>query len=266
MFIYSKKVIIGAALALVMIVSSFTSTNNENKGYEILKQVHENLTGYNSYSVDMTMKLIKNANKSFERKVRTFSQERDGNGDLQISIFMNPSDVKGTKLLSHANYDDTDDQWIFFPALKKVKRIANENKSGPFLGSEIAYEDLGNAWLYKFNYEYLGEKQYKGENYYLVKSIPKSRYSGYSYVLAYVDKDKMLVDYHEYYDRRGELLKEEKTAYKYYEQAKCWLPDYVETSNVRNGRKTVLKWTNYQFNKNITKEYFQVNQFQWVKG
>ena len=68
--------------------------------------------------------------------------DKPNEGDKSLSIFDTPADVEGTIFLSHTKIKNPDDQWLFLPALKRVKRISSSNKSGPFMGSEYAYEDL----------------------------------------------------------------------------------------------------------------------------
>jgi hypothetical protein len=60
--------------------------------------------------------------------------EVKGDGDKSLSIFDSPRDVKGTALLTFTHALESDEQWLYLPALKRVKRISFSNKSGPFLG------------------------------------------------------------------------------------------------------------------------------------
>ena len=62
-----------------------------------------------------------------------------------------PKDVKGTATLTFTHKVGPDDQWLYLPALKRVKRITSENRSGSFVGSEFAYEDLGSQELEKYS-------------------------------------------------------------------------------------------------------------------
>ncbi|HIN59600.1 MAG TPA: outer membrane lipoprotein-sorting protein, partial [Gammaproteobacteria bacterium] len=70
------------------------------------------------------------------------SLEVAGDGDKSLTIFSYPADIKGTVFLSHTHPTRPDEQWLYLPALKRIKRISSSNKSGPFMGSEFAYEDL----------------------------------------------------------------------------------------------------------------------------
>ena len=58
---------------------------------------------------------------------------------MTFFFFDSPKDVKGTATLTFTHKLDPDDQWLYLPALKRVKRITSDNRSGSFVGSEFAY-------------------------------------------------------------------------------------------------------------------------------
>ena len=76
------------------------------------------------------------------RYIKNKTLEVENDGDKSLSIFERPRDVKGTALLNFTHKTGTDDQWLYLPALKRVKRISSANKSGSFMGSEFAFEDI----------------------------------------------------------------------------------------------------------------------------
>ena len=82
--------------------------------------------------------------------LRTLEVPDESVGDKSLIIFDSPRDIKGTALLSYAKILDPDDQWLYLPALKRVKRISSVNKSGPFVGSEFAFEDFTALELNKY--------------------------------------------------------------------------------------------------------------------
>lgn len=79
-----------------------------------------------------TMEMIlKNAQgESSTRLMRLKSLEVEGDGDKGLTIFDQPRDVTGTAFLNHSHTIGADDQWLYLPALKRVKRISSRNKSG----------------------------------------------------------------------------------------------------------------------------------------
>ena len=122
-------------------------------------------------------------------------------------VFDSPNDIKGTALLSHARILDPDDQWLFLPALERVKRIASANKSGPFVGSEFAFEDFTALELNKYDYVWLREETVDGIPMDVVERSPRYENSGYSRQVSWIDQDVHQVRRVEFYDRRGDLLK-----------------------------------------------------------
>ena len=88
-----------------------------------------------------------------------------------------------------------------------MKRIASNNKSGPFMGSEFAYEDLSSQEVEKYTYKYLKDEKVDGVDCFLVEQYPVSKDSGYTRLQAWLDKDEYRVRKIDFYDRKGALLK-----------------------------------------------------------
>ena len=98
--------------------------------------------GFKDFKVDMEMILRNRHGQESKRVIRLKTLEDPGDGDKSMSIFDEPRDVKGTAFLSYTHKSGSDDQWLYLPALRRVKRIASDNKSGSFMGSEFAFEDI----------------------------------------------------------------------------------------------------------------------------
>ena len=105
---------------------------NANKGLEIAIKSDRNFDGYEDSSSEMTMELISKKGDVVTRKLKFKRLEVPGDGDKSLAVFESPRDVKGVAILSFAHKTEPDDQWLYLPALKRVKRIASKNKSGPF--------------------------------------------------------------------------------------------------------------------------------------
>jgi len=122
-------------------------------------------------------------------------------------VFDSPRDIEGTALLSHAKILEADDQWLYLPALKRVKRISSANKSGPFVGSELAFEDLTALELEKFDYEYLRSEPCGELTCDVVERYPRYEHSGYTRQVMWIDQDVSQIRKIEFYDRKNALLK-----------------------------------------------------------
>ncbi len=107
-----------------------------------------------------------------------FDLEVEGDGDKLLVIFDQPADVQNTAFLTFTHQERPDDQWLYLPALKRVKRISSNNKSGPFLGSEFAYEDFSSQEVDKYTYRYLRDEEYEGMLCFVLERYPVDKNSG----------------------------------------------------------------------------------------
>lgn len=130
-----------ATSALLFSVSSqaLSVAEAEKKGLEISQQTKLKDTGWVDNTADMLMTLRNKQGQESIRQVKIKNLEQLDDGDKSLTNFTQPRDVKGTSFLSFSHPIKADDQWLYLPALKRVKRISSSNKSGPFMGSEFAF-------------------------------------------------------------------------------------------------------------------------------
>ena len=134
--------LVGVVVTSLLAPVTMAQTSQE-KGLEIAKIRKARDTGWNDSVSKTTMTLRNRHGDESVRKMRLKSLEIQNDGDKSLLIFDQPRDVKGTAFLNFSHTTKPDDQWLYLPALKRVKRISSRNKSGPFMGSEFSYEDLG---------------------------------------------------------------------------------------------------------------------------
>jgi len=212
----------------------------EDRGLEIARDADKANEGFGSEKATMTLELINAHGDVITRKMRM--ELLEGNdGDKSLSVFEWPADVKGTKLLTFTHKKDDDDQWLYLPAIKRVKRIASNNKSGSFMGSEFAYEDLSAQEVEKFSYKYLTETKLGDRDCWQLERYPVDKNSGYSRQIVWMDKQYKEPLMIEYYDRKNELLKVSTfTGYK--KHGKYWRWTTIAVKNVQTKKKSVLTW------------------------
>jgi len=140
--------------------------------------------------------------------------------------------------------------------LKRVKRIASSNKSGPFVGSEFAFEDFTAIELNKFDYRYIGTENIDGMTHDVLERLPRYENSGYSKQMAWVDQDVFQIRKVEFYDRRGDLLKVlELGDYRQYDNG-IWRAHKLSMENVQTNKQTDLVYQDYAFNVGISDKDF----------
>ena len=223
-------------------------TENEKLGFEVAARADRSDRGFGDSEVELEMVLRNAAGKESRRtlKIATLEVEDEDVGDKSLVVFDNPNDIKGTALLSHANILDPDDQWLFLPALKRVKRISSANKSGPFVGSEFAFEDFTALELNKYDYTWLRKEDADGVTADVIERRPRYDNSGYTRQVSWVDRDIYQVRKVEFYDRRGDLLKT-LTLSDYREYDGVWRSHTFEMVNHQTGKSTSLLYGDYTF-------------------
>lgn len=187
------------------------------------------------------------------------SLEVANDGDKGLTIFDEPGDVRGSAFLTYSHVEDADDQWLYLPALKRVKRISSRNKSGPFMGSEFSYEDLSSFEVNKYTFDYLKDDVVAGTDCFLIEQKPKDKMSGYSKELVWLDKAELRPLKVEYYDRKGALLK--TLVLSKYEQYlhKYWRAHTLEMVNHQTGKSTTLLTDKISFNMGLKERDFDKN-------
>jgi len=242
-------------------VSSDTAVSQgaEQLGLKISTEAKARDTGWLDNTSDMLMVLRNRQGQESTREIKTKTLELLGDGDKSLTIFDKPRDVKGTSFLSFSHTVGNDDQWLYLPSLKRVKRISSRNKSGPFMGSEFSFEDLSSFELSKYTYKYLGDEKVQGFDSYMVEQYPVDNNSGYTRRIVWIDKAEYRVLKIDFYDRKDSLLK--TLSYSDYKQYlnKYWRANFALMSNHQNGKSTKLQWSNYAFKTGLSDSDFNRN-------
>ena len=231
----------------------------EEKGLAIAIEADKRDNGWTDQIADMKMILTNKNGDSSTRVMRITTLEVDGDGDKSLLIFDNPRDVKGTAFLSYTHSLTPDEQWLYLPALKRVKRISSANKSGPFVGSEFAYEDLSSQEVEKYKYKWLRDEVVDGRDSFVIERYPQYEHSGYTRQIVWLDKEMYQPNKLEFYDRKNAKLK--TLLFLNYEQYlnQYWRPGEMQMANHQTGKSTSLTWENYQFKNGLTDRDFDKN-------
>lgn len=240
-------------------IATAHAENEAAKGLAISEEAKRRDMGWQDMEAGMSMVLRNKQGQESVREVRLKSLEVDNDGDKSLSVFDEPRDVKGTAFLSFSHPVGADDQWLYLPALKRVKRIASRNKSGPFMGSEFSYEDLSSFEVEKYTYKHLRDEACDLGECFVVEQYPVDVNSGYTRRVVWLDTTEYRLVKIEFYDRKNSPLKTlTYHGYKQYE-GKHWRSDMMKMVNHQTGKSTDLKWSNYQFKNGLTDSDFNKN-------
>lgn len=254
-----------AVFALISVPLTANAQSAEEKGLQIATESRQNQYGFGNYTANLTMILRNKQGKESSRKVRLKVLEVEGDGDRTLFVFDEPRDVKGTAFLVHAHKFDPDDQWLYLPALKRVKRISSSKQSGSFMGSEFAYEDLGAVEVEKYTYQFLRDEPCGDLQCAVLERVPVSADSGYSRHLVWYDREELRLQQVHYFDRRNAHVKTMtlENYEKYLEN--YWQSSRIMMVNHLTGKSTDMLWSNLEFKTDLDESSFTQTAIKRVR-
>lgn len=246
-----KLILMGIALLSL----SQTSNIFAQTGKEIAFKVYNRPTAKDGES-DMKMTLI---NKKGGKRIRNIHQfyKDYGKVEKKILFFKSPADVKNTSFMNWS-YDDAnkdDDQWLYLPALKKVKRISSSSKDNEFMGSDFTYADMEKRHPDEDVHKLLKSENLNGEDCWVVEAVPVDDDDMYSKKVAWISKSKLLPMKMDYYDEDGELLKT-LTINKIQKVGKYWVITDETMHNIQKNHKTNILISNMKVDQGLSDSKF----------
>jgi len=257
-------------LFLLGVTATLLTTNvmaDDANARAIMEQVDARDDGQ-TLEQDMLMVLIDKNGNERTRDLKSYAKDF-GADEYKTLFFKSPADVKNTAFLTY-DYDDPskdDDQWLYLPALKKVKRIPSADKSSSFMGSDFSYFDMTDRDLEDYDFKLLKETQVRGHDAWMIEATPRNQEvideSGYEKTIAIIRKDNYMVV------RAINFMTNGKKKYldlkNIHEENGIWLVDEM-TMTTKKGKvtvhKTKLSFSNIILNGNIDDSVFTTRRLE----
>jgi len=242
-------------LATLIALPLLSFAGDKISGQQIIENVYNRPTG-NDQQADLTMSLINSRGDERVRTIRQFTKDF-GEMEKKIMFFKSPADVRNTSFMNWSYEDENkdDDQWIYLPALKKIKRISSDSKSDYFMGSDFTYDDLGDRHPSQDTHKLIGEEMIGGESCYVVKSIPKDENYMYSKTVTWIIRNKWIGLKKDFYDEDEDLLKT-LTVKKFEKISGYWIILSTEMHNVPKNHRTLIQLSNVTLDSGISDTQF----------
>lgn len=193
-----------------------------------------------------------------ERVIEEWSARDNSGLSHSVIVFHTPASVRDTRFLVKENTGRDDDQWIYLPALRKVRRIAASEGGDSFMGTEFSYDDLKSRQIDDYTYTYLRSEEARGHECWVVESLPKEGTgSQYGRVLHWVTRDRDIMR-----TLRMELFGTDGEIEKIFTVEKLelidgyWTPMSVLMENQRSGRATRLEQQRIELDKAVNPRRF----------
>lgn len=228
------------------------------KGRAIALEADRREAGFGDTATELTMALVNAEGRVRTRRLtwRILEGTHPNEGDKSLTIFHEPRDIEGTAFLSYTYINRPDDQWLYLPSLKRVKRIASANQASAFVGSDLSYEDLLSDEVEKFEYRWLTDEPCGSLTCFVVERRPLYEGSGYSKQIVWIDQVEYRPIQIEYYDRRERLLKTlTLDDYRQY-LGRFWRAHVLRMQNNQTGKATLLTFRPFAFGTGLTADAF----------
>ncbi len=257
---YPNRLAITFTILLIALVCSMprvlaSDDDSALTGKEIVQKVIDKEEPTSS-KADVKMILV---NKRGDKRIREIILYRMEIDDLTRTMirFLKPDDVRGTGFLVRERKNEDDEQFLYLPALGKVKRIASSQKSSSFMGTDFTYEDLQSTDLREDDeHKRLADETINGQDCYVVETIPsKERDSQYSRLVNWIRKDNLIPIKTEFYDKKGKLLKVMEVK-KLDKVDGYWTPLGTLMRNVQKDHQTLLVVDSVSNKAELSEEYF----------
>ena len=257
----------------------FDTTNPQVYGRQIAEYSDRYDQGWLDEVTQGAMTLFDARGDSVERKVTWLVLEKTEEGNKSIVRFLSPAEVKGVSALTHEHPQGTDDNWLYLPASRRVRRISGANKTASFQGTEFTYEDLSNLEVHKYDWKYLGEGslQRDGEKVdaHKVEARPNYRSTGYSRLVVWINEESWRREQIDFYDKADQHLKTLVSSDWKLLHGRFWRAMRGEVENVQTKKRTVLRVEKVFLNlslykssktgkprKNLTDDYFTTRSLE----
>ncbi len=248
----TRRAALTAVLVLVGTLPALALT-----GREVAENVENRDVGDTTHAL-IEMVLVDADGDAKSRIIEQYGREANGLSS-NVIVFHRPASVEGTRFLSIERSGRDDDQWIYLPALGRVRRIAGSEGGNSFMGTDFSYDDLKGWAIDDFSYELLRREQVGSWNTYVVEAtpLPASDVS-YSRIVHFVDPESWIPVRIELFGEDGELSKVNRVGRIETVQG---YPTIIENTmeNVRTGHRTELRITNFAYNESLPDGLFSVD-------
>jgi len=230
----------------------------DDKGDKIIYEAEEHtLLGYDGAESVIEMILTNKRGTVRKRKLHTISNKKDDMNRV-LARFQEPPDVAGTAFLVREVKDEDDEQFLYIPALKKVRRISSSQKGGSFMGTDFSYDDLQSHEVTESENKIIREEKLKNQDCWVIESTPKPGVSSeYSRSLRWIRKK-------DYVPIRMELFKKgdpnklhkEMVVFQVGKKDGRVVVRDAEMHNVLKKHKTRIKMLSIEMNKSFSDDDF----------
>jgi len=197
------------------------------------------------------------ANNKVSKKTWQFERLGSYGNSKAIIRFTAPAEVKGVALLVVNHPERSSDQWMWTPAIGRDRRIAPQDRSTRFFGTDFSFEDLEERDVNQFDFRLLGEEAIDGAACWRVESKPKeSKSSQYTSSRVWIRKDNYVPVQYENFAKDTLVRRMREKEIENIQG--IWTARQLEMTDLRRNSRTMLKLENVRYNVPLQEDEFTV--------
>ncbi len=211
-------------------------------------------TQVSSQKYEGTLTVTNKAGKTAEKRWR---YERFGSHGSSKTVlrFTAPAEVKGVALLVVNHPDRASDQWMWTPAIQRERRIALQDRSTRFFGTDFSFEDLEERDVGQYDYKMLGEEAVDGAPCWRIEWRPQqTKRSQYTHSVVWIRKDNYALA------RVESFVKDQLVRRLHLRDIRkvqgIWTAHVLDMEDLRRASRTILKFETLQYNLPLKDENF----------
>jgi outer membrane lipoprotein-sorting protein len=249
-----ERVLTAVVLVFAILTPAFASLSGE----DVMREVYNRSSG-SDMQATLNMTITNSRGSTRERSIVQFRKD-DGEIEKKIMFFTAPAEVRDTSFLSYSYSDGKmDDQWIYLPALGRVRRIASDKSNESFMGSDFTYDDMGARHPLSDTHTILREEVVDGWDCYVVESIPKESHDEFTKTISWVIKNEWIGLKKEYLDSKGSVVRT-LTIDEYEKIDSIWVITDMTMKNLKKQTSTRIEMDKVSFNNNLRDSFFSERQ------
>jgi len=193
-----------------------------------------------------TLQVIDPKSKITEKR---WQYDRIGSHGASKSVlrFTAPAEVKGVALLVVNHPERSSDQWMWTPAINRERRIAIQDRSTRFFGTDFSFEDLEERDTSQFEYKLLGSESIDGADSWKVESTPRqTKVSQYTRSVLWIRKDNYALAQIDNYAKDQLVRRAHYTDIR--NDQGIWTAHQIEMNDLKRNSRTILKIEKLSYN------------------
>jgi hypothetical protein len=252
-----RRIIALSAVLTGITALAFAQTPSADEIMKKWNTVEEGNTS--TYIATMT---LTNAKGAVRTREFVFYKKKFGDIKKSILVFRTPKDVSGIGYLMWEYKEENgvkkdSDNWLYMPAMKKVRRISGSDSGGDFMGTDFTYDDIGDRGITKDTFTFLGEENVDGQDCWKIECKAKKADEKNPKRIVWIRKDNYLEQKAEYYNHQDKVQRILScSGIKQIDG--IWTTPSMTMKNTATDHTTVIEMKDVHYNQDINNSYFTV--------